>query len=464
MPDFPASSEPPSVSAGQGRYSGFTSAFAALSAILLIAAVFGGGGVRYALSNLLVQLAALFAMAVYRENALSFWKHAPVSLRIGVSLVILLPLAQLVPLPPVIWEGAPGRDLVAQALALTGEHGWRPLSVDPIRTLVAATGLIVPVAVLAIGWGLPRHKIYWLGWVVVLLGVLQLTIGIPQALSQGANGSLYEVASQQGALRGFFANRNSAGLFFVIALIFLISLPSPIQHKAVPPAKAMIALLFITAILLTRSRSALVLTAIPLALAIGHLVSFWRAQSTKRQPGRSRAETVRLAIFGVLIAALAMAMLALAPGRIGDTLDRFEARTDARAFIWEDAVFSAKRYAPIGAGMGTFDEVFQIDESLEHMTERRAGRAHNDYLELAIEAGYPGLALLFAWMALIVWWTWRGRKSEYRQVVWGSSAALLAISIQSVVDYPLRNQAMLATACVALLLLARYSAVQRGTQ
>ena len=35
------------------------------------------------------------------------------------------------------------------------------------------------------------------------------------------------------------------------------------------------------------------------------------------------------------------------------------------------------------------------------MSVKRAGRAHNDYLEVAIEAGLPGIILIGAWLALI---------------------------------------------------------------
>jgi len=111
----------------------------------------------------------------------------------------------------------------------------------------------------------------------------------------------------------------------------------------------------------------------------------------------------------------------------------------------------------VGAGQGTFDEVFQVDESLENLTERRAGRAHNDYLELALEAGLAGLVLAGAWLVLIAWLSWRARRSSLRWAGWAGSSFLLAIALQSITDYPLRNQTMLAFAGLALLLLARAS-------
>ncbi len=51
-------------------------AFGALAAIVVIAVAFGGGGSKAALPNLLVQLAALLALAFHREAFTEFWVKA----------------------------------------------------------------------------------------------------------------------------------------------------------------------------------------------------------------------------------------------------------------------------------------------------------------------------------------------------------------------------------------------------
>jgi O-antigen ligase len=165
-----------------------------------------------------------------------------------------------------------------------------------------------------------------------------------------------------------------------------------------------------------------------------------------------------------LLAFAGTALVVVAPGPIGEALERFEAKDDPRRYIWDDAGYSASRYWPAGAGIGTFDEVFQVDESLENLTKRTAGRAHNDYLELAIEAGLPGLALAGLWIVLIGWLSWRARHSSQRWVAWAGSSFLLAIALQSITDYPLRNQTILAFAGFALVLLGRIATDQRRAQ
>ena len=98
-----------------GRPKAVDPAFGALAALLLLAVVLGGGGVRYAIANLAVQLAALLVLALRREAILAFLKTAPLALRLLVGASVLLPILQLIPLPPYLWQALPGRDLVAQS-------------------------------------------------------------------------------------------------------------------------------------------------------------------------------------------------------------------------------------------------------------------------------------------------------------------------------------------------------------
>lgn len=106
--------------------------------------------------------------------------------------------------------------------------------------------------------------------------------------------------------------------------------------------------------------------------------------------------------------------------------------------------------------MATFDEVFQADESLEHISPRRAGRAHNDYIEMAIEAGAFGLGLVLAWAMWIALASWQAMSSPQRWPALAGAGILLSIALQSVFDYPLRNQSMLCMAAFAIVLIARH--------
>jgi O-antigen ligase len=389
-----------------------------------------------------------------------FGRNAPPGLKILVVLSLLLPLLQSIPLPPTLWSTAPGRDLVVQSFEAAGISGWTSLSVDPHRTLLALSALVTPLAVLIIGWSCRQADLISLGWLVVALALANFLLGSVQVLTLGELGSLYDTFLAGGVMNGTFANRNSTGLFLVGALGLAALLPPPRLHPVVLPARIALCALLLVGIVLTRSRTSLVLAAIPILLTA--LRVFW--WSSRNVPSERRARRVLLAggVVG-LGAALAAAGLALVPGRVADTVERFQALgDDARFYIWEDGAYAASRYWPLGAGVGTFDDVFQVDESLENMTKRRAGRAHSDYLELAIEAGLPGLLIVTAWLAFLAWLAWRVRLSRLRWFAWANAAFLLVIALQSITDYPLRNQALLAVAGFALLGLARVGAAPSG--
>lgn len=429
----------------------------ALIAVLTIALLLGGGGQRYALTNLCVQLAALVLLALHPSSVAGFWKTAPLALRALVALSLLLPLAQVILLPEAMWAALPGRSLVGQSLEAADQSGWMPISLDPRRTLIALSGLIAPAAILMAGWSLRRDQLILAAWAIVGFGLLNLLIGTVQ-ISSSTYPSLWIYDALGGdTLFGTFANRNSTGLFLVGALGFAALAPAPRVHPAILPLRLVLCALLVLSIILTQSRTSLALAAIPLALGAVRLIAWGLA--AKHPPGagvrQARPLTVAAAAVG-LAAALLAAVIVISPGRVAKTIERFDSvEDDPRAFIWEDAGYASSRYWPIGAGMGTFDEIIQLDEALENVSVRRAGRAHNDFLELAIEAGLAGLLLALGWIMLLLWLAWRARLTRLRWLAWSAGVFLLAAALQSITDYPLRNQTNLALAGLCVLMLAR---------
>lgn len=412
-----------------------------LSALLIVAMIIGGGGVAYGLMNLAVMLMALLVLAMNREAVTRFWTNTSTALRLLVAATLLLPALQLVPMPETLWQALPGRELAVEARDVVGISGWFPLSLAPHRTMVALVGLIVPLTVLFVSWRCGASALRTARWVVIGVGVANFLLGIVQVMGQGRLGLLYPENPMPDVLFGFFANRNTAGLFLVACLCLLANEIFDRRRARSFWLCIGIAILLALGVVLTQSRSAIALTIIPILLAV------FRAGGLRLIMRRKAA----IAVFTMAIL-VAIGIGAQSSSRLDSVAARFNQTEDARFHIWQDAAFSAQRYWPVGAGMGTFDEVFQADESLEHIGVLRAGRAHNDYLEVAIEAGVLGLALVFAWLALIAVWSWQARLSPHRWSAWSGSAICLAIALQSILDFPLRNQAMLALAALALLL------------
>lgn len=103
-----------------------------------------------------------------------------------------------------------------------------------------------------------------------------------------------------------------------------------------------------------------------------------------------------------------------------------------------------------------------MDESLEYVSLGRAGRAHSNYRELAIELGIPGIILLAAWLVWLGQACWRRRRDSDCWLAYVVFASCITISLQSALDYPLRNHAMLAVAGLLLVFLLPFRPVAEG--
>lgn len=421
-----------------------------LSALMIAAAVFGGGGVAYGISNLTVQLVAIGLLAVNYAAVRAFFREGPIALVILVALSLALPLVQIIPLPPTIWMALPGRDAVAEALGATGQVGWFAISVDSARTFVAFLGLLAPLAVLVLGWRSESNGVGRTVLVIIGLGLLNVLLGSIQIM--GGGGMLYVENEMPGVLFGLFANRNSTALFLDCCLILMATLPSSRLYSVTGLVKAATATLLAVGVILTQSRTGAVLLTIPLTIAIARMVALRYASDTPSKRRQPAGSSIIIAVIALLCIPAVATMTSNT--RIDSLLSRFDSSGEQRPLIWEDARYAAQRYWPVGAGMATFDEVFQSDESLENISPRRAGRAHNDYLEIAASAGLFGLVLVGAWAVWILYAAVRALASARRWPALSGAGILVAIALQSVLDYPLRNQTMLCLAAFAIVLLA----------
>ena len=149
-----------------------------LQILLLLAVLLGGGGVAYGLRNLVIQLFALLLLMVHGDIVARFWRESGWGLRLLVFSSLALPLIQLIPLPPYLWQALPGREavLASHRVAGWGDAQWFPLSMDRARTLVAFTGMIVPATMIMLGARLPDLHKRVLTWTVLALVMLAMLL------------------------------------------------------------------------------------------------------------------------------------------------------------------------------------------------------------------------------------------------------------------------------------------------
>lgn len=407
--------------------------------ILVTAIVLGGGGSPGALQELTVQLIALggFGLAVIGGARPLGLLRQDRCLGLFIVSVLAFPLIQLMPMPPDWWVLLPGRDTALAAVEATGMGAtWRPWSLLPDNTAAAALALLVPVAMALLIARLPVAERVRLVTLLALAGLVAALVGVVQFI-RGADHplSLYPDVHRGWGV-GFFANRNAQADLLAIALIAAVLLidrwRGQLSTRPARAGAALAVLLLLIGGVATGSRMGLAMFVIPVLLAL-----FLAGRSA---PG--------------LVAVLAGGAAVLLVG--GTALDRVTARVHdggSRAEIWGDSLFLARAVAPVGAGMGSFVPLYAAAERLDHVQPTIANRAHNDWLELAIEGGVPALMLLatlLVFVAVRAVKGWRDPDPDRRLLARFAGLTTLVFAAHSTVDYPLRTLTLLTVAGLAL--------------
>ena len=363
---------------------------------------------------------------------------------------LALALAQLIPLPPALWQALPGRELVARAAALSGEpQPWRPWSMVPGATVNAASSLVVPVATLLLAAGLSPAERAWLPGALLGLVAATMLAGLLQFSGSAFNNPL--INDTAGEVSGTFANRNHFALFMAMGCVLAPAwaFRDGRQPQWRGPVALGLVLLFALTILASGSRAGLALGVLGIALG---LAIVW--QGIRRALGRYPGW-----IFPALIAAL----VALVAGFVFVSVAADRAVAINRAFAIDPGLDMRSRglptvlamigrYFPAGSGLGGFDPIFRIDEPFALLKPTYFNHAHNDMLEIALDAGLPGLLLL---AAALTWWAWaslrawRAGASVRHALPKLGSALLLLVIVASLLDYPARTPMMIAMIVLA---------------
>jgi O-antigen ligase len=442
-------------------------AFFYLCAIVVVAALVLGGGTRSGfVSDAILQLLAvpLLLASLWRFAALEPGKASRWALAFCAALV-LVPLLQVIPLPPEIWTNLPNKKPEIEALRLAGQGlPWMPISVAPQSSLLGALSLIVPVSVFLGTSELGYKERRQLSLVLLGIGILSVFLGLSQ-VAQGPSSPLrfFDFKNTREAI-GFFANRNHfAALLYSLTLFAAAwaidaalaagnSGPRRETSSTVALVTSYAALVaLVAAQVMARSRAGLGLAIIALLGALA-LALADRRKATGVTPARVLGATVVLAIMFAAQFALYRVM------------ERFSADPlqDARIPFALTTIEAARHFMPFGSGMGTFVPVYALFEKPQDVLANTfANRAHNDILEIWLETGAAGLALMavfVAWFATRCVALWR-RVPVGLRAIDGSlaRAATLVVGLliaHSCVDYPLRTSAMMtvfAFACALMI-------------
>ncbi len=420
-----------------------------LSIFLLILWIAGGASRADVSGQAVVRFFAWAFLIVFVlfSSRFEWLRIRPIAILLGVTILVVA--LQLVPLPPAIWTALPGRELLTRAAEVSGQpQPWRPLSISPSATVNALGSLVVPVVVLVLSAQLTHEQ----QWQVASILLALVLAGCLLALLQfsGAHFDNPFINYHRGSISGNFANRNHFALF--VAWGCLIAPLWGFHGDRQERWKAIVALallpFFLLVILAAGSRAGLVLGA--LATGTGLLLvrrSAWREI-------RSMPRWVGFAAIGALVLVLAGTVtLSFTLGR-AIALDRaldLQAVADLRSRAFPYVIDALWRYFPAGSGFGAFDPVYRIGEPDLLLQHQYFNHAHDDWVEVVLDGGAAGAALLIAglvWLIFSVMKAWRSDGRRARLALGGAVAVLLAM-LASVPDYPARTPMVMAMITIA---------------
>lgn len=421
--------------------------FFVLMAMLGVLWMAGGASRADALGQAVVRNAAWLAlvMALLFDGPPAFSNARSVWLLLLAA--IALPLLQLVPLPPEIWQALPGRDPLAQAASISSAtQPWRPWTVVPGATINALFSLVVPVAVLVLTVRTKEGEWAWLPSVLLALITASMLVGLLQFSGATFNNPL--INDTVGQISGSFANRNHFALF--LAFGCLLAPVWAFLGGRSPGWRAPIALglilLFALTILASGSRAGLLLGV--LALGLGMLL-------VQRSIRRALSNAPRW-VFPALVTAIVgsvtiLVLLSVAADRavsINRALE-VDPGQDMRSRALSTVLAMVAKYFPTGAGLGGFNSLFQIHEPDPLLKPTYFNQAHNDFIGIMLDAGLLSLMSVVA----LVWWSWATfrawRGPRQRMLPRLGSAMILLVLIASVFDYPARTPMIMAMLVIA---------------
>lgn len=366
----------------------------------------GGSSVPGLLINSLLAIAIVGVIAVLHRNVVGSGYGRPV--QVLVLLAMALGVLQLLPVQGMVGWNAPARiDGLPPALTVSTDLGRTAavvLHCIPFALLFGLFGRLEGRQLVAI---LPY----------LFLGILiQIAISLVQF---GGSGLLTVGFLPFTPNAGLFANQNHFA-----ALIF-VAIPLAVYQSVVINRLAWSVPVITLLVLVCLATQSLAGAYLSIGCAV---VSYASVAPLSR--------VLRLVLLG--IAAVAALILLSNPGnilefRVGDILDR--------PAIWAGTLAAIPAYLPFGSGLGTFDLIYAQFQAGSDIQLSYVNHAHNEFLELVLEAGLPGLLLIVAYLIAVISSLLLLPRTPLRM---GAFCGVLFLLIHSAVDYPLRTPALLA--------------------
>lgn len=438
---------------------------ALLTAFLAVVFLLGGSARDDVLSLVLLRpLAILFLGGGLVLLPREAWRDNRMLIALALALPVLT-LIHLVPLPPGLWRGLPGRQLIWEIGQVAGiEQPWRPIALVPYRAWNSLWSFFVPLAALAFALGLPREQSRQLVFVLAALVLASGLLGLLQSVGAPGNSFyLYRITNEESAV-GLFANRNHQAMLLAIAFPVIAAAASLSRgtREAVKPKLWLaigVGVMMLPFLLVTQSRAGLVLGAVGVVAAL----FVYRDPSAQLQP-RRKAAKLNYRMVGIGAVAVALVLTTALVARASSLQRLFVAGPggeDLRLRVWGPIADAAWSYFPVGSGIGSFVEVYKVIEPDENLSPLYLNHAHNDWLEVLLTGGLPAVLILACATAFIGRAMFRtfvtARRDQSSEAVTArlGAAIIIILALGSAYDYPLRVPSLACLFAIAVVWLVR---------
>ncbi len=433
--------------------------------IVLLSLLLGGGARQGLWSDAVLQLAALPLLGIALLMVVPSQLNRSGRWAIGlVSAIVMLPLCQLIPLPPAIWAALPGRAEIASAYQVAGmTTPWLPISLDPASTWRGLMSLLPAVAVslamLSLG---ARTRRLVVGAILVVV-FISVGLDLLQMMDDDAGTWRFYAITNPDRAVGFFANANHNAAMLYCAVPFILAWAIGLLRDRRPLrglGLTLLSLLIVAVIIgltVTRSRAGIAL------LGVAGLACIFLAWRHDR--GQTNGRLLPFVLGANLIAGLIAFQFGFV--NIMQRVEQSEVIEDIRWSVAKVTTEAALAHMPLGSGFGTFVPVYDRFAPRTLLMDRYVNHAHNDWLELWLTGGVPAIVLVLCflgWFAAVSASAWRENPGNgaVLEVALARAACIVIclLMLHSLIDYPLRTAALdvLFAICCALLMPLRDAA------
>jgi O-antigen ligase len=439
--------------------------------VLLAASFLLGGGSRGDIASLMILRPLSVLILGYGLSRITWQQIRANAFLFGFASAILgLTLLQLVPLPPTLWTRLPGHEIIVDLDRIAQwPIPWRALSLTPTATWNALWAQAGPLAVLVLGVQLTREEHASSITLILAFGLACALLGTAQLLADGQSPLYFYATTNNGSLVGLFANRNHQAILFAALIPILVvraldlrgaagsrkpallpQRPPLFLHRKVPIAiiitVSAAALLWVM-ILVSGARVGLAAAAIatlciPLLRGSPHGTRTGLQEPIRMSgPALTKSGLVLLAL--AALAALVALTFWLDRAVVIDRIAQARPEDEMRLLIIPTILAMIRTYAPWGSGLGSFEQVYQLHEPGSLLSASYMNHAHNDWLEVALTCGIPGVALLLLAVAAfgvrcLQAFGAAGRTDATAPLTRLGLVVILLFALASLSDYPLR--------------------------